>query len=105
VAMHLFRIAQEAVANAVKHSGARQVVLSLMPDGDGYLELRVDDDGRGLPARTQAVSSGMGLRTMRYRAHALGAELAIEPRAGGGTSLCCRLKVRTQYPPEIYASQ
>ncbi len=101
VAMHLFRIAQEAVANAVKHSGAREVVLSLLPDND-YLELRVDDNGKGLPARTQASSTGMGLRTMRYRAHALGAELAIEPRAGGGTSLWCRLKVRTHLHPEPY---
>ena len=91
-AMHLFRIAQEAVANAVKHSGACEVVLSLMPNND-WLELRVDDNGRGLPASELAVSSGMGLRTMRYRAHALNAELAIEPRAGGGTSICCRLQV------------
>lgn len=98
VAMHLFRIAQEAVANAVKHSGAREVVLSLLPDAD-YMELRVDDNGRGLSVRTQAASSGMGLRTMRYRAHALGAELAIEPRAGGGTSLWCRVKVRTNPQP------
>ena len=102
IAMHLFRIAQEAVANAVKHSGAREVILSLLPDND-HLELRVDDNGRGLPARTQASSSGMGLRTMRYRAHALGAELAIEPRAGGGTSLWCRLKVRTNYAPDTHA--
>ncbi len=102
IAMHLFRIAQEAVANAVKHSGAREVILSLLPDND-HLELRVDDNGQGLPVRTQAVSSGMGLRTMRYRAHALGAELAIEPRAGGGTSLWCRLKVRTNYANDTHA--
>ena len=103
VAMHLFRIAQEAVANALKHSGAREIVLSLLPDKD-HLELRVDDNGRGLPARTQDISTGMGLRTMRYRAHALGAELAIEPRAGGGTSLWCRIKVRTNYTADTYAT-
>jgi signal transduction histidine kinase len=94
VSMHLFRIAQEAVANAVKHSGAREVVISILPDGN-HLELRVDDNGRGMPARGTPASSGMGLRTMRYRVHALGAEMAIEPRAGGGTSIWCRVKIRS----------
>ena len=90
-AMHLYRIAQEAVANAVRHSGARQVVLSLLSDGKS-IELRVDDNGRGISHGQQKRPSGMGLRTMRYRARALGATLDIEPRAGGGTSLCCKLK-------------
>ncbi len=94
VSMHLYRIAQEAVANSVRHSGAQQVVLSLLSNGK-QIELRVDDNGRGLPKGLDGRSNGMGLRTMRYRAHALGADLDIEPRAGGGTSLCCRLPLPT----------
>ena len=91
-AMHLYRIAQEAVANAVRHSGAQQVVLSLLSNGS-TIELRVDDNGRGFPRSPQKRPGGMGLRTMLYRARALGAALDIEPRAGGGTSLCCKLKM------------
>ncbi|MDB6116820.1 MAG: hypothetical protein JWO08_601 [Verrucomicrobiaceae bacterium] len=94
VSMHLYRIAQEAVANSVRHSGAQQVVLSLLSNGK-QIELRVDDNGRGIPRDLNGRSTGMGLRTMRYRAHALGADLDIEPRAGGGTSMCCRLPIPT----------
>ncbi len=98
VSMHLYRIAQEAVANSVRHSGAREVVLSLLSDGS-QIELRVDDNGCGLSKTATNKPPGMGLRTMRYRAHALGAELNIEPRAGGGTSMCCRVPV-PNLPPE-----
>ena len=99
VAMHLYRIAQEAVANAVRHSGAEQVVLSLHSGSQG-LELRVDDNGCGIGSKNLESSSGMGLRTMRYRARALGAEIAIQARAGGGTSVCCQLTLKqsASYP-------
>lgn len=93
MAMHLYRIAQEALANAVRHSGARQVVLSFIADRS-VLELRIDDNGRGIQFPVDQKAAGMGLRTMRYRARTLGAELAIEPRAGGGTSICCKIKTK-----------
>ena len=90
VAMHLYRIAQEAVANAVRHSGASQVIVSLLAHANA-IELRVDDNGKGIPALGGSVADGMGLRTMRYRARSMGANLDIQSRAGGGTSLCCKL--------------
>ncbi|MFN0079064.1 MAG: ATP-binding protein [Prosthecobacter sp.] len=93
--MHLYRIAQEAVANAVRHSSARQIVISLQLTGS-ELELRVEDDGTGMTDRSPDAGEGMGLRTMRYRAQALGAVLEIKPRAGGGTTVRCRLPVQTQ---------
>ena len=94
VAMHLYRIAQEAVSNAVKHSNAEEITITLRAMGD-VLELRVEDDGKGLPRRAAGTAPGMGLKTMRYRAQALGAELEIEPRPEGGTSISCLMKVRT----------
>lgn len=92
VAMHLYRIAQEAVANAVRHSGASQVVISLLMEGS-YLKLTINDNGRGIEASEGWEGLGMGLRTMHYRAHAMGAELAIAEGSHGGTSVCCSLKV------------
>ncbi len=94
VAMHLYRIAQEAVSNAIKHSGAAEIVITLRAMGD-VLELRIEDDGKGLPRNEGRTAEGMGLRTMRYRAQALGAELEIEPRPLGGTAIVCRMGVRT----------
>jgi PAS domain S-box-containing protein len=83
VAIHLYRIAQEAVTNAVKHSGARGVTISLAAGCDG-LTLKIADDGAGLPVDSLSSRAGMGLRTMRYRAKAVGAELAFEtPEASG----------------------
>ena len=97
VAMHLYRIAQEALANAVRHGGARQVVLSVVADRN-ILELRIDDNGRGIQFPGDQKPTGMGLRTMRYRARTLGGELAIEPRAGGGTSVYCKIKTTHEAP-------
>lgn len=93
VSMHFYRIAQEAVGNAVRHSGATEVALSLDVN-DGNLVLCVDDNGKGMPSGNSEIS-GMGLRTMSYRAQAMGAELSIKPRPGGGTRVLCKLGVKT----------
>jgi len=95
VAMHLYRIAQEAVANAVRHSGARKITLFLEVTDD-QLELRIDDDGAGISHRTRD-EEGMGLRTMQYRAQSIGAQFSVQPREGGGTSVSCRLRIKTQF--------
>lgn len=87
-AMHLYRIAQEAVANAVRHGAAREIIISLHV-GETQLEMRIEDNGSGLPSNGSP--AGMGLRTMRYRAQMLGAELTIQNRPGGGTAVSCRL--------------
>ena len=76
-AVHVFRIAQEALSNAVKHSGATQVVLRLQ-SRPGLLQLEVADDGKGMTmAATPAghPAAGLGLQLMRYRAQMVGAEL------------------------------
>ncbi len=87
VATHLYRIAQEAVTNAVKHSSARTIIVRLDGAGSG-LTLTVSDDGVGeLPK----VSRGMGLRTMAYRASVIGATFNIERQLSGGTRVTCIL--------------
>lgn len=87
---HLYRIAQEALANALKHSQAENVALELVDVGDA-LELRVRDDGVGLVTPDSAQRLGMGLRTMEYRARAIGAVLRVELAAPKGTVVRCRL--------------
>jgi signal transduction histidine kinase len=94
VATHLYRIAQEAVSNAVKHGEARQIMLTLTTGEDDSLTLRVHDDGLGLPDTVQT-SQGIGLRLMRSRASTIGAALDIQRGTDGGTSVVCALPVRT----------
>ncbi len=82
-ATHLYRIAQEAVSNALKHSQAKHLEVGL-EFTDGLLTLRIADDGVGM--RDQgAKSEGQGLRIMRYRADSIRAILSIESPARGGT--------------------
>jgi PAS domain S-box-containing protein len=87
VATHLFRIAQEAVTNAIKHGHPGRIEISLT-ETPGRINLAVKDDGTGMPARQQK-KPGMGLRIMRYRAGMIGGSLAIQKEAGGGTTIVC----------------
>ena len=89
VATHLYRIAQEAVSNAVRHSGARNIRITL-DRNDGETVLRIEDDGKGLSSDA-AQAGGMGLRTMRYRAGLIGGTLEVGPGPSGGTRVVCRL--------------
>lgn len=93
VSMHLYRIAQEALANAVRHSGATEIVISMNVIGDD-LELRIEDNGSGIDERAGSQGDGMGLRTMRYRSQTLGATLEAARRAVGGTCVSCRLQLK-----------
>jgi PAS domain S-box-containing protein len=85
---HLYRIAQEALNNALKHSGARVVKLQLSIDRS-RISLRISDDGHGLGALVSS-SSGMGMRTMRDRATAIGGRLSISTNGQSGTVIGCR---------------
>jgi PAS domain S-box-containing protein len=88
-ATHLFRIAQEAITNAIKHGKPGRIEISLAKP-PGRINLAVKDDGAGLPAR-QRKPAGIGLRIMRYRAGMIGGTLAIEKAAGGGTIVACTM--------------
>jgi PAS domain S-box-containing protein len=86
VASHLYRIAQEAVHNALKHSGAAHIDLELKRD-PASLTLSVRDNGIGFPAQIE--SCGVGLRTMEQRARLIGAHLHVRTRATGGAEIEC----------------
>jgi PAS domain S-box-containing protein len=88
-ALHLYRIAQEAINNAVKHGKARNIAVALAHTG-GSLSLKIRDDGVGLP-KTDHKSHGIGLRVMNYRAGMIGASLSIESPRTGGTIVSCQL--------------
>ena len=89
-ATHLYRIAQEAVRNAVRHGRARRVEVALSADGP-KVSLSVSDDGIGLPA-PEARGDGLGLRIMKHRAAMIGARIEIAAREGGGTLVACTLE-------------
>jgi len=87
VALQLYRIAHEAVNNAVKHGAPRNVSLALRADA-GDVVMSVADDGIGIP-EPGVRRNGMGLRIMRHRARTIGATLEIE--RAGGTRVSCRV--------------
>ena len=88
--LHLLRIAQEALSNAVRHGRARRIVITLA-GGPDRLELSVRDHGRGLPAAADR-RPGLGLHIMAHRARVLGGEFSVEKAPGGGTVVVCRLR-------------
>ncbi len=90
-AMHLYRIAQEAVTNAVRHGGAKGITISLTRT-DKTVTLAVEDNGRGFDAKRRN-SKGMGLSTMKYRARMIGAVFDIGPSSQGGTVMKCSFKI------------
>ncbi len=92
-----FRIAEEAMANAIKHSGAGTCDVSLKVEG-GNLVVTSIDDGVGLPGVVQA---GVGLRSMRERAEELGGQFDIGG-AGRGTVVCAAIPI-SRLPEQVTA--
>jgi signal transduction histidine kinase len=88
-ANELYRIAQEAVNNAVNHAGARHVQIFLGVVRD-LIILNICDDGIGIQLPPTG-TAGMGLRIMRYRADRIGAQLRVECARGGGSLVSCIL--------------
>ncbi|ODU25164.1 MAG: hypothetical protein ABS95_00840 [Verrucomicrobia bacterium SCN 57-15] len=86
VASHLYRIAQEAVHNALKHSRATRIEIDLAQQPAG-VELRVRDNGAGFSL--QAGSHGLGLRTMEQRARLMGGRLRVQAQPGAGVEVIC----------------
>ena len=86
-ASHLYRIAHEAVRNALHHGKPSRVAIDLA-DNEKVLALSITDDGRGLP-EGRSPGPGLGLKIMAHRAGLIGGKLAVEPAAGGGTRVLC----------------
>ena len=89
-ATHLFRIAQESTTNALKHSRATQIHMTLCQSSTS-LSLSVADNGRGIG---QNDAPGTGTQIMQYRAHVIGANMTVSSSSGTGTVVTCTLPQR-----------
>jgi len=98
VATHLYRIAQEAVSNAIKHGRARRVEITLVAEPSQTV-LTISDNGRGLTNLSNA-STGLGMRIMKYRTAMLGGQFIVRNRAGGGTEAVCTVPDKTSTLPD-----
>jgi signal transduction histidine kinase len=92
VTLCLFRIAQEALRNVVKHSGATAAQMELTGEGDA-IDLVVFDSGRGFSADSATVAAGLGLVSMRERLRLVRGQLSIE--SSGGTRIHVRVPLHT----------
>ena len=97
-ATHLYRIAQEAVTNAIKHGKPERIEIGLAQI-DGRIKVCVEDDGCGFPEKLSK-KAGIGLRIMRYRAGMIGGSLETGNRPSGGASVVCSIEA-PKCPPGI----
>ena len=91
VANHLYRIAQEAISNAIRHGKAKHVQVKLEASAN-QLVLTIQDDGTGIPDILPA-ERGIGLRIMRYRAAMSRGSLTVNRNSSGGTTVLCSLPI------------
>jgi signal transduction histidine kinase len=97
VEVAVYRIAQEALTNVVRHAEAHTCWVHLrLDESAGLLCLEIQDDGKGLPMQRQV---GIGLNSMRERAEELGGRLIITSPLAGGTSVVARLPYQVNEPP------
>jgi signal transduction histidine kinase len=94
VALCVFRVVQEALRNAVKHSGALHLSVDLIGHDD-LLQLTIVDDGRGFDV-DRASRDGLGLTSMRERLESVGGSLDIDSTPGSGTRLNVRVPVSSR---------
>jgi PAS domain S-box-containing protein len=93
-AMHLYRITQEALDNAIRHGQAKQISISLTALR-GRIQLRVSDNGTGLSEESLDPRQGLGVPIMKYRAGIIGGDLEINPGRDGGTIVTCTIPSTT----------
>jgi signal transduction histidine kinase len=95
-AMHVYRIAQEAINNVLKHAGARHLWFEAIRDIDCVI-VRIRDDGRGMDTRLG--SGGLGMLSIRERCSILRAALDIRSEAGAGTYITLRIPIEAAEAP------
>lgn len=89
--IHLFRIAQEAINNAIRHGGATKMRISLRRKSATQGIMEIGDNGRGFPAGKAGVQNeGIGLRVMEHRAHLINGNLTIQASKGRGVRVLCQ---------------
>ncbi|MDT0631735.1 PAS domain S-box protein [Rubrivirga sp. S365] len=89
---HLYRIAQEALANAARHGRASAVTITLAHEDGAGVTLTVEDDGVGIADGALERGGGLGMRTMAYRARRVGGALDVRALDDGGTAVSVRLE-------------
>ncbi len=95
-ATHLYYIAKEATHNSIEHGRATRIDIELREE-NGVVRMDVRDNGTGIP--DNSISTGMGLRTMNYRARMIGASLRIHAQDQGGTVVSCYFDASSGYYP------
>ncbi|MBT8042109.1 MAG: sensor histidine kinase, partial [Pontiella sp.] len=98
VETHLFRIAQEAVNNAVRHADASQIEIVFSVE-NGRPQLQICDDGTWKKAADHM--SGIGMKTMHYRASVIGGNLTVGAVEEGGTHVVCRLEAEELFETKV----
>lgn len=87
-ATHLYRIAQEAATNAIKHGKASRIEIKLRPEGPDQMGLEIKDNGTGFPSGFEN-AKGMGLKIMKYRARMIGSTIEFKRGRNKGASVLC----------------
>ncbi|MBN1795938.1 MAG: PAS domain-containing protein [Sedimentisphaerales bacterium] len=87
-AVHIYRIAQEAVTNAIKHGRTRNIRISLAKSNNKAIMI-IENDGKDFPSKFEKRGAGMGLQIMDHRIDLIGGELTIRKGSKGGTVLTC----------------
>ena len=93
VALHVYRIAEEAVSNSIKHAEADKIRIELQSLSRRRVALTITDNGKGFIESVE--DGGMGLQNMKYRAGAIGGALKITSTPGEGTIIRCTVPVRS----------
>jgi signal transduction histidine kinase len=96
IALCLFRVLQESLQNAVKHSGARGFQVELRGIDDEDISLTVSDLGVGFDPQDSVKHQGLGLISMRERLQLVNGEFSIESKAGQGTTIYARVPLATE---------
>ena len=97
--LHLYRLAQEAVTNAVRHAHATSIDIELYQEAQ-QLVLAITDDGAGFSLGDKE-HPGLGLKTMAYRARLLGGQLDVESNEDGGVTVTCRTPLPRSHSPSL----
>lgn len=90
-ALLLFRIAQEAIANVIRHAEATKLLVQVSLSEKQFLQMMISDDGKGI--NKEIVERGLGLATMEKRADVLNGDFQIQNNLGGGTTISVKIKL------------
>jgi PAS domain S-box-containing protein len=103
VGLSLFRVLQEALNNAIKHSGVKRIEVELR-EGSGEIHLLITDLGRGFDVEAASQGKGLGLTSMRERVRLINGTISIESRPMGGTTIHVRVPLGSEHPTKREAA-